>query len=89
MPTKPPEQVIFCENQEVLSTLVQTGYAFSVLADFPQLRTPDLCYIPVEGFSPLSFGVSYLRWGPQPDPAAVPGHFGADGDSCPRPRHLI
>ena len=60
MPAKPPEQVIFCENQEVLSALVQTGYAFSVLADFPQLRTPDLRYIPVEGFSPLSFGVAYL-----------------------------
>lgn len=57
---KPPEQVIFCENQEVLSTLVQTGYAFSVAADFPQLRSSDLRYIPVEGSSPLSFGVAYL-----------------------------
>ena len=38
-----------------------TGYACAVIADFPPLRSPDLCYIPVEGCSPLSFGVSYLR----------------------------
>lgn len=58
---KPPEDVFFCESQEVLFTLVTTGYAFAVIADFPPLRSPDLCYIPVEGCSPLSFGVSYLR----------------------------
>lgn len=59
--SKPPEEVIFCESQEVLFTLVETGYAFSIMADFPQLRSPQLRYIPVEGCEPLSFGVSYLR----------------------------
>ena len=59
--SKPPEEVIFCESQEVLFTLVETGYAFSIMADFPQLRAPQLRYIPVEGCEPLSFGVSYLR----------------------------
>ncbi len=58
--SKPPEQVMFCENQEVLFTLVETGYAFSVMADFPQLRSSSLRYIPVEDCPPLSFGVSYL-----------------------------
>lgn len=58
---KPPEQVMFCESQEVLFTLVETGYAFSVMADFPQLRSSTLRYIPVEGCPPLSFGVSYLQ----------------------------
>lgn len=58
---KPPEEPIFCESQEVLFTLVTTGYAFAVMADFPPLRSPNLRYIPVEGCSPLSFGVSYLR----------------------------
>lgn len=57
---KPPEQVMFCESQEVLFTLVETGYAFSIMADFPQLRSPSLRYIPVEGCPTLSFGVSYL-----------------------------
>ena len=33
----------------------------AVIADFPPLRSPDLCYISVEGCSPLSFGVAYLR----------------------------
>lgn len=59
--SKPPEEVIFCENQEVLFTLVETGYAFSIMADFPQLRSPQLRYIPIQGYEPLSFGVSYLR----------------------------
>lgn len=59
--SKPPEEVIFCENQEVLFTLVETGYAFSIMADFPQLRSPQLRYIPIQGCDPLSFGVSYLR----------------------------
>ena len=59
--SKPPEEVIFCESQEVLFTLVETGYAFSIMADFPQLRAPQLRYIPVQGCEPLSFGVSYLR----------------------------
>lgn len=58
---KSPEDVIFCESQEVLCTLVETGYAFSVMASFPQLEGDNLCYIPVEGCAPLSFGVSYLR----------------------------
>lgn len=58
---KPPEEVIFCESQEVLFTLVETGYAFSVMADFPPLRGDNLRYIPVEGCPPLSFGVAYLR----------------------------
>lgn len=59
--SKPPEEVIFCESQEVLFTLVETGYAFSVMADFPPLRSPQLRYIPVVDTAPLSFGVAYLR----------------------------
>lgn len=58
---KPPEDVIFCESQEVLFTLVETGCAFSIMADFPPLRSPQLRYIPVENVPFLSFGVAYLR----------------------------
>lgn len=57
----PPDQVIFCESQEVIFTLVETGYAFAVMADFPQLRQETLRYIPLSDCQPLSFGAAYLR----------------------------
>ena len=55
-----PGQVIFCENQEVIRTLVETGYAFALTMDLPQLRVPGLRYIPLMGTERVSFGVSYL-----------------------------
>ena len=55
----PPDQVMFCENQEVLLTLVEAGYAFAVMADFPQLRRPGLCRIPLAGPPPLSYGAAW------------------------------
>ena len=58
-----PDQVIFCESQEVLLTLVETGYAFAVMAHFPQLRRKELRYIPLTEYQPLSFGAAYLRGG--------------------------
>ena len=54
-----PDRVLFCENQEVLLTLVAAGYAFAVMMDFPQLRSPQLRYIPLEGCEPLSFGAAW------------------------------
>ena len=59
--SKPPEEVLFCDTQEVLFTLVETGYALSVMPQFPQLVNPGIRYIPVEGLPPLSFGVAYRR----------------------------
>lgn len=56
-----PDQVIFCENQEVLLTMVEAGYAFALAMDIPRLRRPGLRYIPLEGYAPLSFGAAYLR----------------------------
>ena len=54
----PPDQIIFCETQEVLLTMVGTGYAFAIVADFPKLRQPDLCYLPLDECESLSFGVA-------------------------------
>lgn len=54
-----PDQVIFCETQEVLFTMVEAGYAFAVMADFPQLRQPGLRYLSLPEFPPLSFGAAY------------------------------
>ena len=55
-----PGQVIFCETHEVVYTLVETGYAFAVMFDFPQIRVPGLRYIPMPEFAPLSFGTTHL-----------------------------
>ena len=59
--TRAPDQVVFCENQEVLLTMVETGYAFALVVDIPPLRRPGLKYIPLKGCEPLPFGAVYLR----------------------------
>ncbi len=53
------DQLIFCDNLEILYTLVSSGFAFAVIADFPQLRLPELRYIPLREIPPISFGISY------------------------------
>ena len=51
--------MMFCDNLEIVYTLVESGYAFAVMPDFPPARLPGLCYIPLPGFAPLSFGAVY------------------------------
>lgn len=58
--SRSPEQVLFCDNQDVVGTLVETGYAFAVMADFPAARREGLCYIPLPEFEPLTFGALYM-----------------------------
>ena len=58
--SRPTGEILFCDNQEVLFTLVEAGYAFGVTADVPGARTPGLCLRPVAGTEPLSFGVLTL-----------------------------
>lgn len=55
-----PGEVLFCDDQEVVSALVETGYAFAVIADFPSARLPGVCYIPIEEVEPLSYGAVCL-----------------------------
>ena len=55
-----PDQMMFCDNLEVLYTLVSAGFGFAVVADCPQMRLPGLKYIPLQEFTPLSFGAAYL-----------------------------
>ena len=55
-----PGQVIFCENEEVIHTLVRTGYAFAVAVDLGRFRVPGLRHIPLKGVPAISLGVSYL-----------------------------
>ncbi len=56
---KSPDQMLFCDNLEILYTLVESGYAFAVMPDFPSARLPGLRYIPLPELSPLSFGAAY------------------------------
>ncbi|MGI6030657.1 MAG: LysR family transcriptional regulator [Eubacteriales bacterium] len=55
-----PGQMLFCDNQEVVYTLVAAGYAFAILTDFPHAHLPGLRYIPLPQFEPLSFGAVYV-----------------------------
>ncbi len=55
------EDSLFCDDIEVVYSLVRSGYAFAVVPDFPRAREPQLCYIPVDEFAPIAYGVAYLR----------------------------
>ena len=59
-------EVLFCDSQEVMLTMVEAGYAFAVIADTPHARLPGLRYIPLPEFEPLSFGASYMPEGNSP-----------------------
>ncbi len=59
--SRAPDQVIFCENHEVLLTMVEAGYAFALAVDIPPLRRDGLRYIPLKGCAPLSLGTVYNR----------------------------
>ena len=56
-----PDQMFFCDNLEVLNTLVAAGFGFAVVADCPRMRYPGIRYIPMPEFAPVSFGTAYLR----------------------------
>ena len=57
---RPTSQILFCDNQEVLFTLVEAGYAFGVTADVPGSRATGLCRRPIADVEPLSFGALSL-----------------------------
>ena len=60
MGQRDPGQVLFCDNQETILTLVEAGFAFAVMAGFPQIHHPGLRYIPVAEVEPIPFGAVYL-----------------------------
>ncbi|HIT32968.1 MAG TPA: LysR family transcriptional regulator [Candidatus Enterenecus stercoripullorum] len=55
-----PNQMLFCDNLEIVFALVRAGYAFAVMADLPGGRLSGLRYIPLSEFKPLSYGAAYL-----------------------------
>ena len=54
-----PGQLYFCDGLETLYTLVETGFAYAVIADLPQLSMPGIRTIPLAEVPSLSYGVSY------------------------------
>ena len=53
-------ELLFCDHQEVLFTLVEAGYAFGVTADVPGSQIQSLCRRPIANVEPLSFGAISL-----------------------------
>lgn len=58
--------IYFCDNLEIILPLLQSGYAYAVMADLPHTRQPGLCYIPLPEFEPLSFRAVYPTGEPIP-----------------------
>lgn len=56
----PPDSVYYCDNLGALLTLVKAGYGFAIL---PQsgAADPELCYVPVAGEPPVSYGIFYKK----------------------------
>ena len=61
-----PDQMLFCDNLEIVHTLVEAGYAFAIMPDLRPARIPGLRYIPIPAFSPISFGAVYHSGGLTP-----------------------
>lgn len=55
-----PDQMLFCDNLEIIYSMAESGFTFAVMADLPPVRLPGLRYIPLTDCHPLSFGVAYL-----------------------------
>lgn len=54
----PPESIYYCETPQVMLTLIRAGYGIGL---FPELLfdNADIAYIPLEGYSKMSYGVFY------------------------------
>ena len=60
------DQLYFCDGLETLYTLVETGFAFAVVAALPQIPMPDLRMVPIQGLPALSFGAAYYAGAASP-----------------------
>ena len=55
-----PGSVIFCESIEAQSAVIAAGFAVSVLAETPGIQMDGVCYVPVAGTEPISYGAAYM-----------------------------
>ena len=54
-------RVLFCDDLEVMDTLVASGYGFGLSVDFPIKRPEGVRCIPMPEFPKLSFGALYMK----------------------------
>ena len=54
-----PSELLFMDGYEAAIAMVKSGFGFALLPDYPGHKDDKLCYIPVSGAAPLSFGVYY------------------------------
>lgn len=55
----PASKRYFTETMESAFILAKSRIGYTICPDIPAMRDPDLCYIPVEDFGKLPFGIFY------------------------------
>lgn len=60
-----PESTYYCENLQVMLSLVKAGYGFAVLPDKASVDS-EITYIPLSGYAPLSYGFFYKNTSKNP-----------------------
>lgn len=53
-----PDSSYYCENLQVMLSLVRAGYGFCVLLDGASVDS-EIAYVPLAQTSPISYGVFY------------------------------
>lgn len=51
-----PDSSYYCENLQVMLSLVKAGYGFAILPDRASMD-PGLVFIPLAGYPPMSYGI--------------------------------
>lgn len=51
-----PDSTYYCENLQVMLSLVKAGYGFAILPDKSSVDS-ELAYIPLTGYEPISYGI--------------------------------
>lgn len=60
-----PDCAYYCENLQVMLSLVRAGYGFAVLPDKSSVD-PGITYIPLAGQNPISYGIFYKNTSKNP-----------------------
>lgn len=53
-----PDSIYYCENLQVMLSLVRAGYGFALLPDVSSVD-PQITYIPLAETAPISYGIFY------------------------------
>lgn len=55
-----PESTYYCENLQVMLSLIKAGYGFAILPEGTSVD-PEITYVPLSGSSPVSHGIFYKK----------------------------